>query len=224
MSKVHCVIHHLDLQTSLEQVGIARACGADGVFLISHHQDDEAVLVAASAAKEFFTEFQVGINLLSSDPRYACQQALARSLDMVWADYMGVDSFAFTAMGLELSEFALKTPQIQLFASVAFKYQAVETNPKRAALNALRLGFIPTTSGVGTGHAPQLDKIESMSKEVKGRLAIASGMTPENIHLFAPYVSHVLVSTGVSKDEYHLDDARLRAFVATVRNGTLSVR
>jgi predicted TIM-barrel enzyme len=213
MSKVHCVIHHLDLQTSLEQVGIARACGADGVFLISHHQDDEDVLVAASAAKEIFPEFQVGINLLSSAPRYACQQALARSLDMVWGDYMGVDGGGVTPVGFELSEFAQDNPQVKLFASVAFKYQRVEVKPERAAFNAMKLGFIPTTSGVGTGQAPQLDKIESMSKAVNGKLAVASGMTPENIKHFAPYLEYVLVATGVSSDEYRMDPERLTGFV-----------
>lgn len=213
MSKVHCVIHHLDLQTSLEQVGLARACGADGVFLISHHHDDEAVLAAASASKEIFHEFQVGINLLSSSPRYACQQALARSLDMVWADYMGVDGGGVTPVGFELSEFAQDNPRVKLFASVAFKYQRVEVNPERAAFNAMKLGFIPTTSGVGTGQAPQIDKIESMSKTVNGKLAVASGMTPENISQFAPYLAHVLVATGVSADEYRMDREKLTGFV-----------
>lgn len=44
-------------------------------------------------------------------------------------------------------------------------------------------------------------------------LAIASGVTPDNVSAFLPHVSHILVSTGVSASFHEFDPARLRALV-----------
>ena len=52
-----------------------------------------------------------------------------------------------------------------------------------------------------------------MYKATSGLLAVASGMTPDNISEFKPYLSHVLVSTGISKDEYHFDEEKINAFI-----------
>ena len=42
-------------------------------------------------------------------------------------------------------------------------------------------------------------------------------MTPENIADFEPYLSDVLVATGVSLDEYRIDEDRLRMLVQRAR-------
>lgn len=94
---------------------------------------------------------------------------------------------------------------------------AAEPSPAMAALNALTLGFVPTTSGPATGKAPELSKVRAMWDEADHTLAVASGLTPDNIAAFAPYVSHALVATGVSRDEHHFDAELLRVFVARSR-------
>jgi len=76
----------------------------------------------------------------------------------------------------------------------------------------LLAGFIPTTSGSATGKAPQLAKIISMSQH--GVLAVASGMTPDNVSDYAPYLSHILVSTGISLDEYRIDPDKLKRLIS----------
>jgi predicted TIM-barrel enzyme len=85
-----------------------------------------------------------------------------------------------------------------------------------AARLAVNLGFIPTTSGHSTGVAADPSHVEAMRKllEPGDPLAIASGITPENAELFLPFVSHVLVSTGVSSSFHEFDPAKLRALVA----------
>lgn len=207
------VIHHLDRETSIAEAQVARKCGADGVFLISHHGDDDEIVSVASELKVYMPEMKVGINLLSRSPKEACAAALESELDMVWADHMGVNSSGVDPLGLWLSEFAKDNPAIKLFASVAFKYQAIDPNPSLAAAKAKQMGFVPTTSGSATGSAPELSKIRQMSHAVNGELAVASGMTPENILGYAPFLAYALVSTGISKDEYHIDEDKLCEFV-----------
>lgn len=54
-----------------------------------------------------------------------------------------------------------------------------------------------------------------MASVSAGTLAVASGMTPENIAEYTRYLGAVLVATGVSVDDYRLDPAKLDAFVVT---------
>lgn len=211
---IYPVIHHLDKNTSLDQVMLCAHLNVDGVFLISHHGDDEAIVKVAIEAKKEYPNLKVGINLLSTSPVEAVNQAIFHQLDMVWADSMGVDSKGLRPLGQHLSQL---TPKIPLFCSVAFKHQPYEPNPPLAAVNALNGGFIPTTSGEATGSAPDLDKIIDMSLAVNGKLAIASGMTPDNIHLYAPYLKYILVATGVSMNDYQIDPEKLKRFIQIIR-------
>jgi len=211
--KTYPVIHFLNEKIALEQVSLAKRCGADGVFLISHRGNDDELGWVALEARKIHLDYPIGINLLTRKPQVAAWVAMENGLDMVWADDMGVDSNGVSETGKSMAEFAVQHPMIKLFASVAFKYQANEPHPALAARNALDAGFIPTTSGSGTGSAPDLEKIISMSKETSGCLAVASGMTPDNIDKYAPYLSYALVATGISVDEHHLDEKKLRRFI-----------
>lgn len=222
--KVIPVIHFLDRQTAFEQTAIAHAAGAAGVFLISHHNNDDELTAIAREIKQQYPEFPIGINLLSNTPLHAARSALLNGLDMVWADNMGVSSYGLTDKGEILSQFAKENPQIQLFASVAFKYQPNEPAPCLAAKAALGAGFIPTTSGAGTGSAPEVSKISAMSSAVCGILAVASGMTPENVPEFAPHLSHILVATGISLDEYRIDPIKLRLFMDACATHNVGIR
>lgn len=216
--KVLPVIHYLDTETTISQVHLARKCGADGVFLIDHHGDDDNLLTVASLVKLTFTGFPVGINLLSRSAAYTARRAKELGLDMVWADSMGVSGAGLTSSGQQLRDMATLAPEITFFASVAFKYQPAEPDPAEAARQARSSGFVATTSGTRTGVPPSLDKIQLMSEACGGNLAIASGMTPENIGHYAPYLSHVLVSTGVSVDDHRFDEIKLKSLVRTARD------
>ncbi|MDO9099680.1 MAG: hypothetical protein Q7V53_02900 [Caldisericota bacterium] len=197
----------------MQQVDLARICGADGVFVISHHGNDDELVQVAAVAKGLYPDFKIGINLLSEGALTACKKAADAKLDMVWADDMGVDSTGGNTMADSLSRFAREFPAIQLFASVAFKYRPHEPNPSLAAKNAQQLGFVPTTSGSATGSAPEVQKIVDMHLATDGQLAIASGMSPENVSDFAPYLSHILVATGVGLDEHRIDPQKLNQLI-----------
>lgn len=215
--KIFAVIHHKNEGLTLEQAIIANAFKLDGVFLISHHGQDEILGSLAKEVKSLLPKLQVGINLLSHDILYCAEVAKTNNLDMIWGDYCGVSSQETQPIGIELAEWKNKNNHIDVFASVAFKYQAEEKDIKKAAQNAKKLNFIPTTSGSMTGSAPSLEKIQQMSEAVDGELAIASGMNHNNVSFFAPYLSHILISTGISKNEYEFDIHLLETFMSKVR-------
>lgn len=220
MKHVYPVIHHLDWETSHIEAAIAFNNGADGVFLISHHGKDTDLLALAHELKQEHHDKKIGLNLLGFDCVKAYYLCVGLGLDMMWTDYAGIDSSGYAGDLGESFQHAVWScdSAVEVFASVAFKYQKPEPNPAGAAKVARDLLYIATTSGPGTGHAPDVSKIESMSTlETMGvggslDLAVASGLTPENVHLFLPYVTHFLVSTGISKDAYHLDPVKVKTF------------
>lgn len=212
------VIHYKNDGLTIEQAIIANAFKADGIFLISHEGQDLALAPLAKEIKQLLPRLKVGINLLGYNILKCADMAVTHNLDMIWGDQCGVSSKATTPMGLELAQWKKENPNIDVFASVAFKYQELETDIEKAAQNAKALGFIPTTSGSMTGSAPSIDKIKTMSNAVNGDLAIASGMNYRNVSIFAPYLSHILVSTGISKNEYEFDNDLLSTFMDKVHN------
>jgi len=212
MSKVYPVIHYYNKETTISEAAKAFECGADGVFLISHIGQNEKLIPLAIEIKEKF-KMKVGINFLGDDVLSTAKIVEQNNLDMVWSDDCGVSSAGLNFNGFQLKEWSDANPNIEVFASVAFKYQIVDNNPPLAALNALNAGFIPTTSGSGTGSAPTLEKIRPMSKMTKGKIAVASGMTCENIHIFKTHLSDILVSTGISDDDYHFNVEKMKKFI-----------
>ena len=53
----------------------------------------------------------------------------------------------------------------------------------------------------------------TLVRSTKGELAIASGMTPENVRHYAPHLSYILVASGVSLDAYCIDQVRLKMLI-----------
>lgn len=224
--KIIPVIHHLNKLTTHSEIQKAIDCKADGVFLISHHGGDRELLSIAIDAQQNNPTFRFGINMLSSSPLDAVALAAKGGIQMVWGDDVGVDSSGLNALGLEIATLheALQEEvpaiTVEIFAGVAFKYRIYELQPAEAARQAFKAGFIPTTSGIATGMAPDLGKIVAMSNATNGVLAVASGITPENVAQYAPYLSHILVATGIAIDEYTMDSEKLHLLIENSKQAT----
>lgn len=213
---VYPVIHHLHYGLSLDQARKAFDSNANGIFLISPHGRDYEILLVAKELKKLYPDKHIGINYLNEGVIAAFKHAVEFNLDMVWGDFCGVSSKGLDATGQELKNLVNKNPEIKVFCSVAFKYQPIEKDPAAAAKIALQAGFIPTTSGSATGQAPSLEKIKAMSGASNGVLAVASGMNKDNIESFKPYLSEVLIASGISLNEFEIDEVLFKEFMATV--------
>jgi predicted TIM-barrel enzyme len=215
--KVLPVIHILNKQQAIEQAELLVASKCDGFWLINHDGDDELTLSLAVTLTERYQDFMVGVNLLSHSAESAVNAALERGLKYLWLDYAGVHSVAPNEKLLnKLKKICLKR-NIHIFAGTAFKYQSPEPHPVCAAVQAQDYGMIVTTSGSGTGHAADLTKIKSMSSAVHGHVALASGLTLDNLADYHPYVEYALVATGISQDEYYFAPQKLTAFMNEAR-------
>lgn len=212
MAQVLAVIHSRP-KDALKNAITAMNCGCDGVFFISHGDMTPAELLYLSDS-DVFTNPQ-GVNLLGFSVVDAMNMAGSRA-SMLWSDY--------TPSGLERETLEAEKHDMSFrglfFGGVAFKYQPQPSDLRKAAEDVRGFVDVLTTSGVGTGYAPEVEKLAVLAEGFGNKIAVASGVTPENVAPMLPYLSHILVSTGISKDFYTIDPEKCKHLVDVVKSSS----
>ncbi len=220
-AKVFLAVVHVESEAqALRNVAIARSSGAHGVFLINHSINHFELYRIYRRVRRAHSTWWIGLNPLGLDPA----AALAITPDDVsglWFDRGGVDlkSDDPARVARELQRLRDASPWRGVhFGGVAFKYQPQGGDPAKEASLAAPYMDVVTTSGDATKRPPSIAKIASMRAAIGQKpLAIASGMTPENVNAFLDYVDCVLVATGVSFSHTEFDPERLRMLSDIVR-------
>lgn len=196
---VHC-IHEAQVRLAAE---VAMENGADGVFLINQG-GMRAHEVAHVAGKLREDVAFVGLNRLGNTIM-AIVHVSRFNLDAVWADQYNVPGVPADRSWL-------------FFGGVAFKYQPAVDDVGLAAFEAVRDGVdVVTTSGPATGSPPTVEKVAAMRAAIGDHaLAVASGITPENVEPFLAHVDAFLVASGVEQSFGVFDPARVRALAQAV--------
>lgn len=215
------VIHVETKEQTLKNAEIAKEAGVDGVFLISmkgmSHQD---LLKMHKMVKKEFATWWVGVNYLDL-PAICVFENLNNKVNGVWADNARIYEFLNEQIYAEQIAQARKKSDWQglYFGGVAFKYQENVNNVKKAAAIAKYYMDVVTTSGDYTGSAPDLRKIELMKEGVgHSPLAIASGISPENVKNYLQYADCFLVATSLLKPGTEdFDSSRVKKLIEVVR-------
>lgn len=214
------VIHVATLEQAIRNAQIAQQAGANGVFLINHGSSVQELLQIHAEVAARFPGYWIGVNCLGLCPD-ATFCGFTNFPDGVWVDNAQIHEDRQTQADAQ----AVLNIQKQqgwnglYFGGVAFKYQRAVKDLAGAAKIATGYMDVVTTSGPGTGKAAMPEKIRVM-KEAMGDhpLAIASGVTPENIFEYLPFADCFLVATGISQSFDELDLAKVRSLVERVRS------
>jgi len=215
------VIHVENNAQTLHNVLIAKEEGADGVFLINHGIDSSEL----SKIHEFVinnVDFWVGLNYLGTHNVIAfCLANENKYISGIWTDNAEIDErFGDNQFAAKSNEKARISSGFQglYFGGVAFKYQKPVTDLVTVAKIATQYMDVITTSGPGTGHAADIEKIKTMKSAIGDfPLAIASGITPENVENYMDFADCFLVATGISDSFTMLNREKLRSLIKKVR-------
>lgn len=213
------VIHYANDGQAMRNAARAFDAGCEGVFLIHMEGRNQLLPRISQEIKDLWPDRLVGINHLGMDAADAVRLNIAAGMDMTWTDEQPTHSgLAPWTDAQELADAKAADPSHLVFVGVAFKHQRREDDPVLAAAKAVEFGFIPTTSGSATGVAADDGAIARLREGMgaDAPLGIASGVTPDNVHLFAPHLSHILVATGVSKSFHEFDEGLLRRLRAAI--------
>jgi len=217
------VIHVVDREQAIENILIAREGGSNGVFLINHEMASNELFWIYKSIINEFPDFWVGINCLGLGPDEIFNEVSRRNLlnlSGVWTDNAMID---------ERSQDQFEAERIDVlrqisgwnglyFGGVAFKYQREVYNIEKVAQIAARYTDVVTTSGPATGQAADIEKIRRMKAAIGEKpLAIASGITSENVRDYLGISDCFLVATGISKNFTNLDSEKLKMLMRNVK-------
>lgn len=225
-AKIYAVIHARDEIEAHLNAHKSLFCGVDGLIFISHGELKSPKLInlidnfefkhfrRSKEAGNYNPNAKIGVNLLSERINDEIVDLVAGSVDILWSDYV--------PEGESLSRFMKRRDNViyefQFFGGVAFKYQPQPNDLIKAGQDARGIVDVLTTSGPGTGIAPDLKKIELLASGFGNKIAVASGVTPDNAVSMLPYVDYFLVSTGISKDFYTIDEEKCTKLVDVIRS------
>jgi hypothetical protein len=216
--EIYPVIHINDKNQALEQTEIALENGADGVFLIEKRKKippQNLTSVFDHVASAHPDDF-IGLNYLSiSHPVDVFEYVhdkfnsgeISRLPNAVWVGNTIRDTLRkseFGSVELLRHEYPeLKT--IKYLGGIAFKYNPLYTDdPKKAADQVRAFSFdmdVIVTTGPRTGESASIEKVKAMKEAAKEKpLALASGVSEDNIDDYKGEVDIILASTAVETE------------------------
>ncbi len=213
------VVHVASVKQALQNAEVAFGAGSDGVFLINHGMQADELLSIYARVRQVFSEEWIGVNCLGRDA-IEVFECIPEGINGVWTDNAGIDE------ELDEQPFArqvtLRRQQKNwiglYFGGVAFKYQRAVDDLSKATRIAAKHIDVVTTSGPGTGKSASVDKIGKMKSALGDHpLAIASGITPDNVTHYLDYADAFLVASGISTSFINLDPPKVKDLIDIVR-------
>lgn len=176
------VIHPVDPQSAMHSIAVAVRADADGIFLINQGMSSRSVLELATITREAYPDLWIGMNLLGHSPLSTLDDVEGRDLDAIWED-------------LAINEATGPTREDILFRDLPSLLEVV-----------VDFVDVVTTSGPGTGMAADKRKLQGFRALLGDHsLALASGVTVENVEEYLPYVDAYIVGTGIEEELGVLD-------------------
>ena len=224
------VIHVLDVGQAKHNLATVVRCGAPGAFLINHDFEISPFLPIIEECRRAYPDLWLGVNFLgvSGAKAFPILSDLGEKgvvVDAYWADDAQIDEWQKEQTEAD-SIAAIREScgwRGMYFGGTAFKKQRPVEPSKYHEAASLATGYMDavTTSGIATGKSAEIEKVRSFREGVKNHvLAIASGMTPENVGDYMDVADAFLVATGINYpgDFYNLDPHRLRRLLERARH------
>ncbi|WP_423905883.1 BtpA/SgcQ family protein [Candidatus Spongiihabitans sp.] len=217
------VIHVLDHEQTSRNVGIAMDERAAGVFLINHDFEADRFLPIIRSVRSAYPSVWLGVNFLAvtgkkAFPMLAGLEKDGCVVDGYWADDARIDEQSSADDQPEATEIlAIKKKcgwRGLYFGGTAFKKQRIVDQQYFQTAASVAAGWmdVVTTSGAATGQEAGVEKAKIFREGVgESALALASGITAENVGRYANHLDAILVATGinVAGDFYNIDQSRL---------------
>lgn len=195
--------------------------GADGIMVVnnggyvSSKEDYPNLFDITVELKAKYSNSIVGINPLELSNEEAldfscnfCAESLKYSIkkpfDLLWVDNGGVfekegEVFLPDQVKTLLSKtLGIKSFGLEYFGGVAFKYQKQPENLEGVCKEAAKYFDTIVTSGPATGQSADVKKIKDIRTFIGNhKLALASGVTKENLSTYFDYIDTFIVGTSL---------------------------
>jgi len=190
-----------------------------------------AMAVVARAIKTE-TSLPLGIQLLAAANLEALGAALAAD-----ADFIRVEGFVYAHVGdegihessaavLVRKRAELRAERIKIFADIKKKHSAhAITSDVTLAETAVNAEFFRAdgviVTGSSTGYAPDAADVRAVSESVSCDVLVGSGIDWQNVQLFLPHCSALIVGSSLKEDgrwQNRVDQKRVSALMNVVKS------
>lgn len=216
------ILNDFDVSHACAQVRVAVDNGADGVFLIQGEASTEGrsysgLPIVFAAVRAQWPDLWVGLNFMAPDPLphvpATCNALwldkgialgpdlenveVSQKLECLLADRArGVNDLW---KGLVFVGFFFKGSRRSFAPDCSAQDQASLVAAAAKELATLGPAVVCCTSGPGTGNPLELDRALMYRNAVAGPIAVASGVTIDNVDGLLPFVDAFMVATGIEQ-------------------------
>jgi hypothetical protein len=178
------VIHMVNQNQVLTNVRTCIDCGIEKVWIINHVVTINDLIDCAKRVKREYPSLWVGVNMLGNSPKESLR--MDTGFDGLWCDGVVPSEYKRNFKGL-------------FFGGVAFKYQPQPKDLREACEWAKLTTDVATTSGTATGKPADINKIRLIREYLGDHpMAIASGVSVENINDYKGVVDYLLVASSIT--------------------------
>ncbi len=218
------VIHVLNIDQVKVNIDIVLEKNCPGFFLINHDFSFSNLVPIITDIRKNFPDTWMGVNFLGLTGKKAFPvlgklQVAGVRVDAFWAGDARINERLtmdeqHDAIEINISRH-LSAWKGLYFGGTAFKKQRIvspEDYMKAAEISSNFVDVV-TTSGIDTGCSAKVSKIRAFRKpDIDYPLALASGVSAQNIKTYSPFVDAFLVSTGINfaGDFYNIDPVLLQ--------------
>lgn len=214
---VLAVVHADHREQVLRNVAIAREAGVDGVFLNNHGIPPQRLLELHADAAAAHPGWWIGVQCLGWSPDEVFER-IGDEVAGVWVDDARIrvgDPEQREAEAVAAARASARARPLY-FGGLAPRREVTDSYPD--AVIAARFVDVITIRSPGDGRAVDPAVLRAIERAAhRTPVAIASGITPENVAAYLPHADAFLVATGISRSFHELDAARVRALVDRVR-------
>jgi hypothetical protein len=219
------VVHITDKVQAVRNAGIASEAGTDGIFLISMQGRDDAYIRSVhDVVQKEFPKLWIGVNYLNlMEEPIEVFANLKPNIGGAWLDDAGINHAGQDQpQALQIAQARKESGWNGLyFGGVAFKYRRIIPQGELSGIAnaATKYMDVVTTSGEGTGSAPDVNKIALMKHGAGDHpLAIASGISPDNVYKYLNIADAFLVASSLLiPGTENFDPKRVSALVQAIR-------
>lgn len=194
------------------------SANVDGVFLVNNDCSSFSLINAYIYAKNKYPLKWIGLNYLGN-----CYEAIHfakyLNVDGLWLDNIGVFDEDVNRAEFIQSYIQFIKLKALIFGGICFKYQRQPENPTLTASNASKFTDVITTSGNGTSHPIEIEKLQKIYDGVSNTnfIAVASGISCDNVRDILPYVDVFMMHTSVV-DSDNLFDVNKLLYIKNIIN------
>jgi len=189
----------------------------DGVWIESANCTSDVLHEVIAAFKITYPGRWIGINLIGETFMAVVEFLKKSTPDGIWMDRSYLTDADYQTLPNLILDFFHRSGWTGLyFGGVLFKYVNTQVaDEDKLCQNAREYMDVLTTSGVGTGIAIDKEKLIKIKSSVgdKQVVAVASGITAENIDIIKDYCDIYMLRTAIVDKNDDVDIAALNAFV-----------